>query len=125
MRPRHPVLVVVADDALRRLLGHALAELALPATVVRTWRDAVSSGLDDPPRLVLADLDDVGPAVRGLHALLRRGDGTLPPLLLLSGRPDAAGAVLRAGAVAGLSKPPKVGQLLDLVQRVLRRADAG
>jgi hypothetical protein len=63
-------LVVIADQAYRELVGRILEELDLPRVVVVTWRDAIAI-TNDSPSFIVADLDDVGPAARGLDAMRR------------------------------------------------------
>jgi hypothetical protein len=81
--PRQParILVVIADPALRQLVGWLLDDLDLAHVAVSTWRRAVVT-TDSRPELVIVDLDDVRKNTAGLLAFVRSGWGEPIPCAL-------------------------------------------
>lgn len=109
-----PVLVV-DDDEVSRLLAEALLEaLGCETRVAHDGQQAIHSCCEQPPALVLMDLDmpevDGFEATRRLRAMQRAGQ--LPPFRILatSSAPDRSWITdaMRAGTDAFLPKPLRV-----------------
>jgi FixJ family two-component response regulator len=114
-----PILVVIGDESIRRLVGWILAELDLPAQLTVSWRDALVS-TNGPPSCIIADIDDVGENAGGV-AVLRKGWGGRVPLVVLSQQPNVDERAAQLGAVAGLRKPINGEALMGVVERSVAR----
>lgn len=113
------VLVVIADAALARLVGHVLDELDLVHVDVPTWRDGVA-WLDSRPSLAIYDIDQHPSAdYAGLTSILERGWGERVPLILLSRTATSARVAGDLGSATVLCVPIKGGELLASVEELL------
>jgi DNA-binding response OmpR family regulator len=111
------VLVVIADPELRQLVGWVLGELDLAHVLAARWRAGVAA-VTERPSLLLCDLDDVHENPLSLAALAARGWDEPVPLIVLSRRPDVEEIAGAFGAVAGLHKPIKGGNLMAVVREI-------
>ncbi len=116
-----PVLVVEDDPDLRRYIQQALEEDGLPVVAVADGWQALGAVIRGRPALAVLDLmlprldgSDVADALRLAH------DAEVP-VLLITGRHDAAEYARRLGAVAYLRKPFELADLIAEVRRALGR----
>ena len=105
--PNHRLLVVSADEEARNQLSVLLRGLGYPLTVARGGREGLARLDDRHHELVIADAELPGDGARKLLERMR-GMAHAPPLVLLAGRRDLAGALagLERGATDYLSRPP-------------------
>jgi hypothetical protein len=116
-----PILVVIGDENLRRLVGWALAEWDLSAHLVISWPDALVT-TSGPPACIIADLDDIGVNADG-GAVLRKGWGGTVSLVVLGQQPDVDERATPLGAVAGQRTPLNVGDLMRTVRGLVLLRD--
>lgn len=110
--------ILVVDDAryVRELLKLHLENAGYDALVAE---DAVVAGrlvLEDPPALIITDVEM--PYMNGIEFVdVLRADQTLPhiPVVFLTSRDDAAQEARHLGAAAYLRKPVNIERLLDIV----------
>jgi FixJ family two-component response regulator len=116
-----PILVVIGDETVRRIVGWILAELDLPAQLVESWQAALVS-TNGAPACIVADLDDVADNAGGVNVLRKAWAGAVP-LLVLSRNADVCERAVQLGAVAGVRKPFNAGDLLGTLQRLVPLRD--
>jgi DNA-binding response OmpR family regulator len=113
------VVLIVEDEAdLANLLSDVLQDAGYDV-VLTTGSAAVNRAVDLRPNLIL--MDYVMPGLNGgaIIAQMREAlEDKLPPLVLVSGRPEIANLAGQAGADAYLRKPFGVDELLTLVSRL-------
>jgi DNA-binding response OmpR family regulator len=114
----NPVLVVIAEQVYREIVGQLLDACAFESVLCATWREAIAR-VAEPPSLIIADLDDVVRSARGLAVLRRAGWGETVPLIVLSYDKDVAPLAETVGAVAGFRKPISGGSLIATIERIL------
>ena len=112
------ILVVESDPETCEQWSHALASAGHSMLTTTAIRDALSlirdGGIDvvvvdtHEPRIGVADL------ARGMAAL-----PDAPPIVLVSGSPDAPTISARIGAATFLAKPCEPAELLAIVRRLL------
>lgn len=121
------VLLVEDDDALRKLLAHALA---LKGFFVRTAPDeraALEAFRKQPPAAVIADL--VLPGGQGMRTLqsMREARPKLPIIVMSGGGMFGSDELLTVargfGADAALAKPFRVAELVACLSQLLAPPD--
>jgi DNA-binding response OmpR family regulator len=113
------VLVVEDDPSLRTLIQEALQDVGLPVkTAVDGWQ-ALGWAIPERPSLVVLDLRL--PQLDGdeVAAVLRMAHADPVPIVVITGREDAAEQARRMGAFAYLRKPFDMDHLVALVRRAL------
>lgn len=118
--PECDVLVVEDDDDTREVLSEILSSAGYRARVARSGAEAISilDSLDAPPQLALVDV--VMPGMSGLewiHWARRQPELHEMKMIVVSGVAQPAGAE-PPGVTAWVIKPPRVDQLLDMVNRL-------
>jgi DNA-binding NtrC family response regulator len=128
-RPPAARRVLVIDDQpeVRELLGELLGRRGLEVTALADGDQALAAlarEADDPPELVVLDLD-LGPGRRGGLAILADLKAGFPelPVVILTGKGTVEDAVaaMRLGATDFVEKDPKLGPRLDLQMAKLAR----
>lgn len=114
--------ILVADDSsdVRELLRLILGDAGYEVVEASEGREALDLASRRRPDLVLTDV--VMPGLDGLELLgrLRRDQGPRgPPVVVISGFPDAEDEALDRGAALFLLKPVSPGDLVSLVSKVL------
>jgi hypothetical protein len=109
------ILVAIADETQRQLVGWIVAEMNLSLRFVPSWRGALLA-TTGTPSCIIDDLDDAGDNTGAVAALHRSWGGTVP-LIVLSRQPDVADKPTPLGAVAGLRKPINVSPLMSVGER--------
>jgi CheY-like chemotaxis protein len=121
-----PLLLVVDDNDVNRIVAGALAEsLGYETTTARDGVEAIDACCARPPDVVLMDLSmprmDGFEATKRLRALQR--SGVIPPFRIVAATADSAAQwqarCREAGTDGWLTKP----LVLDAMQRELRRLD--
>jgi len=111
-----PVLVVDDDDATRSVERAVLTEGGFRVIEARDGEEALQAISNDPPALVVLDIQMPGvdgPSfARRLRTTLRR-----VPLVILTGVDDPKHEADRCNAEAYLSKPFDAPELLEVVRR--------
>jgi two-component system OmpR family response regulator len=111
-----PVLVVDDDDATRAAERAVLSDDGFRVIEARDGEEAMRAIVNDPPALVILDIQMPGvdgPAfARQLRMALRR-----VPLVILTGAEDAKHEADRCNAEAYLRKPFDAPELLRVVRR--------
>lgn len=112
-------VMIVEDEAdLAGLISDVLAADGYQV-VLATGRSAVQHAEQTAPSLVL--IDYVMPGLSGADVIAQmrvRFGPSLPPLVLLSGRPEVRELARQVGADGYLYKPFDVEELLSLVSRL-------
>jgi two-component system, OmpR family, response regulator MprA len=117
------ILVVDDHPALRDALRIMLEDDGYRVSLAADGRTALALVAGDRPDLVLTDVEM--PGMDGLE--LRRAlalAGESVPVMFMSGSVDARALAAAHGAVAALTKPFSIDELLALVARLTRRAAA-
>ena len=118
-----PILVVEDDEPLARLIEALLESAGHRVQTAGDGEHALAAVERDAPALVLLDL--TLPTIDGWEVLDRlRGTEMPPPVILLSGHPDAVERARVAGAAAAVLKPFDIDDLLDTVARILAEQTA-
>lgn len=112
------MLVVEDDDVTRSMLTIALSDIG-PVFAAVDVPQAARSIAALRPRVLVLDLALPEPddGARLLDHAQRRGIA-LPPVVVVSGLPDACGRAQRLGAAACFTKPVDVGALLAKVEEL-------
>lgn len=114
-RPR-PILIVDDDNEILAAERQLLADNGFRVIEARDGAEALLAVQEDPPALVVLDVQMPGmdgPSfARELRMALRR-----VPLVILTGVPDPRREADRCNAEAFLSKPFDAQQLVDVVRR--------
>jgi len=120
MAPARRVLVVDDDEGLRETLGEVLTDDGFEVRVAWNGRDALDQ-IDgwDPDVIILDVMMPVMDAF-GFQSSLEERTPRVPPLILLSAAPGLSSAASKLGAVAVVSKPFHLHDLLDEVHRVVQ-----
>ena len=116
-----PLIHVVDDDpSMRNALVRLLGAAGFEARGYSSTGEFLLHPLPDRPGCLLLDLRLPGPSGLDLQAALR-GQGSMLPIVFLSGHANVAASVtaMKAGAVDFLTKPVTREVLLDAVQRAL------
>ena len=122
-QPRHRVLVVEDDGAVRRAVDRALSFEGYDVVTARDGAEALAIVLNDKIEAIV--LDVMMPIVDGLEACRRiRARGDTTPILILTARTDVSDRVagLDAGADDYLVKPFALEELLARLRALLRRS---
>ncbi|KAA2238246.1 response regulator transcription factor [Salinarimonas soli] len=119
-----PATVVVIDDDghVREALGGLFRSVGLRVEVFASVRDYTSSAVVDAPGCLVLDVRLPGQS--GLDFFdERRGSGSLPPVIFISGHADVQMSVraIKAGAIDFFTKPVRDQDLLDAVQIAIER----
>lgn len=121
---RHRILVAEDDDAVRKMIGHLLGDIA-DVTTAKDGMDALVAlrDMDKMPDLIITDL--MMPRLDGLGLLKQvRADETSKniPIIILTAKAMPMDVVtgINAGARHYLIKPFKREELLEKVRKVLR-----
>lgn len=116
------VLVVDDDPGIRRVLGIALRGRGYDAVSSSDGAGALAAAATTNPDIIVLDLGL--PDVDGMTVLATLRARTGVPIIILSGRTDAADKVdaLDAGADDYITKPFAIGELLARVRACARRA---
>lgn len=122
-QPRHRVLVVEDDGAVRRAVERALSFEGYDVVTARDGAEALAVVLNDQIEAIV--LDVMMPIVDGLEACRRiRARGDTTPILILTARTEVSDRVagLDAGADDYLVKPFALEELLARLRALLRRS---
>jgi len=122
-QPKHRVLVVEDDGAVRRAVERALTFEGYDTVTARDGAEALSIVLNDNIEAIV--LDVMMPIVDGLEACRRiRARGDTTPILILTARTEVSDRVagLDAGADDYLVKPFALEELLARLRALLRRS---
>ena len=115
-----PILVVEDDPGVRALVCAVLAEAGYPVLQAPNGRSALDIAARARPQAVITDVrmpEMDGPTfVRCYRAAVRH----TPPVIALSASPGGLEEAAEAGVDAALPKPFDVGELLAVVERLLR-----
>jgi CheY-like chemotaxis protein len=117
------VLVVEDHSALRGALRRMLEDEGYHVSAAANGREALAAIVLRRPDLIITDVEM--PVMSGLElcaALAAAGER--PPVVLMSGSPDAAALASAYGAAGTLIKPFAIDALLLLASRLTRRAAA-
>ncbi len=112
------VLIVEDEADLANLLSDVLEDAGY-SVVLTTGTSAVQRAEEVKPGLIL--MDYVMPGLNGAAVVARMRESlknTLPPLVLVSGRPEVRELARQVGADAYLYKPFDVDELLALVHQL-------
>ena len=118
-RPR-PILVVDDDAAIRRDVAAVLADEGYTVAEAPDGGAALARARAAPPRLILLDMRMPGMDGWEFARRYRARPGPHAPIICVTAAPDAAAVAARGaqiGAVASLSKPFDLEELLALVRR--------
>ena len=119
-----PLVLLVDDNEINRLVGRALVEaLGYEVLTANDGLDAIDQCRLNRPQIVLMDLDM--PVLKGVDATLRlrelQRNGEIPPLTILAATADATDDARRACARAGMdgfmSKPLDIAELRTQLRR--------
>lgn len=122
-QPKHRVLVVEDDGAVRRAVERALTFEGYDVVTARDGAEALAVVLNDDIEAIV--LDVMMPIVDGLEACRRiRARGDTTPILILTARTEVSDRVagLDAGADDYLMKPFALEELLARLRALLRRS---
>ncbi len=115
-----PILVVDDDEALRRLLFSALTDEGYSVLEAADGAVALARAREAAPGLILLDMRMPVMDGPGFAHRYRARPGPHAPIICVTAAPDAAVVAARGaqiGAVASLSKPFDLEELLALVHR--------
>jgi two-component system, OmpR family, alkaline phosphatase synthesis response regulator PhoP len=124
--PRHRVLIVEDEQDIAGLIKHTLERAGdTEASVVASGDAALKSVSDQPPDLIILDLNL--PVVSGVEVcriLRSRADGRHVPIIMLTARTSEDDRVtgLELGADDYVTKPFSLRELTARVKAVLRRS---
>lgn len=125
----HPAHILVAEDdpANRNLLLDVLQSLQYIVTTACNGREAIQKALDDPPDLIVMDVQM--PGIDGLEAMRQiRSHANLShcPIIALTAlvMPGDRDRCLRAGATAYMAKPLSMEGFTHLIQHLLQTTSA-
>ncbi len=124
MMPEQAHILVVDDDArLRRLLSRYLAEQGFRVTIAESAAEARAKLRSLSPDLIVLDVMMPDESGLALTDLLRRGNASPLPVLLLTARgaPEDRIAGFEAGADDYLGKPFEPLELVLRIRALLRR----
>jgi DNA-binding NtrC family response regulator len=116
------VLIVEDEPRMRELLLRAVGGWGFEASVARSGEEAVRLAADEPPHIVLLDLDL--PGISGLETFekLRERNADLQGIVLTGfGSLDAARQAIHMDVVEFLTKPAPLGDLEHALDRAIRR----
>jgi two-component system response regulator HydG len=120
-RPKPTVLVIDDDAAHAESLGEALESMDYSPTVVHSGRQGLAALSGEEFNLVLTDLrmSDVD-GMEILDAARRKGDSEV---VMVTGHGSVESAVeaMRAGAAHYITKPVNIGELREVLARILER----
>ncbi|MCU1347210.1 MAG: two component system regulatory protein [Acidobacteria bacterium] len=122
-RPR--ILVVDDDVPILTLMRNLLREFGFEAVVAGTGAQALAAAREQPPDLVLLDINM--PEMSGdevIRALRRDHGAEQMPILILSGEPMAPTEVAALGANAAVQKPFDVPELIQQIRGYLGQTAA-
>jgi two-component system, NtrC family, nitrogen regulation response regulator GlnG len=113
------VLVVEDDPSLRTLIQEALEDVGLPVKAAVDGWQALGWAIPERPSLVVLELRL--PQLDGdeVAAVLRMAHADPVPVVVITGREDAAEQASQMGAFAYLRKPFDMDYLVALVGRAL------
>jgi FixJ family two-component response regulator len=119
----HPVVFVVDDD--RRIceaLTELLASFDLQALAFRSAAEYLAQPKPDRPACLILDVQL--PDINGLDLQGRFAEGTLPPIVFITGHGDIPSTVraIKAGAVDFLTKPFEEAALMRAVRAALAQS---
>lgn len=119
-----PLVLLVDDNEINRLVGRALVEaLGYEVLTANDGLDAIGQCRLKRPQIVLMDLDM--PVLKGIDATLRlrelQRNGEIPPLAIIAATADATDsarlACARAGMDGFMSKPLDIAELRTQLRR--------
>jgi DNA-binding NtrC family response regulator len=116
------VLIVEDEPRMRELLHRAIGGWGFDAAVARSGEEAVRVAAENPPHIVLLDLDL--PGMSGLETFdkLRERNPELQGIVLTGfGSLDAARKAIHMDVVEFLTKPAPLGDLEHALDRAIRR----
>jgi putative nucleotidyltransferase with HDIG domain len=117
---RKTLLIVDDDQGVRELLADGLDAMGLPIRTASSAAEAFDLVREDPPRLVLSDIDM--PGENGLELLrkIKKHDPDLD-VIMVTGAVDADTAVqaIRRGAADYVTKPFNLDEVQIVVERTL------
>jgi DNA-binding NtrC family response regulator len=116
------VLIVEDEPRMRELLSRAVTGWGFDTTTARSGEEAMRLAADEPPHIVLLDLDL--PGISGLETFekLREKQPDLQGIVLTGfGSLDAARQAIHLDVVEFLTKPAPLGDLEHALDRAIRR----
>jgi DNA-binding NtrC family response regulator len=116
------VLIVEDEPRMRELLTRAVTGWGFDTTAARSGEEALRLAADDPPHIVLLDLDL--PGMNGLETFekLREKLPDLQAIVLTGfGSLDSARKAIHLDVVEFLTKPAPLGDLEHALDRAIRR----
>ncbi len=121
--PKRKILVVDDEESMRYFLNRALKRKGFTVTTVQSGEDALTAVADDPPDLILLDLQL--PGMDGIEVLRElRTREILPPVLLMTGFGTVERALdaMREGAADFITKPFQTEAIIARIEQALRKA---
>lgn len=116
------VLIVEDEPRMRELLLRALSGWGFDAAAARSGEEAVRLSADEPPHIVVLDLDLPGMGGLDTFARLRERQPELQGIVLTGfGSLDAARQAIHLDVVEFLTKPVPLGDLEQALDRAIRR----
>jgi FixJ family two-component response regulator len=117
------VYVVDDDDSICRALARLIGSVGLRVETFRSAKDFLAYEVSDRPACLVLDMLLPGPSGLDLQRSLRQSGRDIP-IVFITGHGDVPTSVraMKGGAVDFLQKPFRDGELLDCVQRALRRS---
>ena len=110
-----PVILVIDDDLpILTLMRNVLGAFGFEARVASSGAQALATVREEKPDLVLLDKNLPGMSGTEIVRALRK-EGSLVPILILSGAPVDPDEIERLGAAGAILKPFDV---VDLVERI-------
>jgi FixJ family two-component response regulator len=123
-----PVLVIVTDRELRKVVGWIVGELELKASLKTNWPETMIT-TRSRPSLAIVDLDAPGyhPVVGSelAFAMFRHDFGADVPIVVLSRSPDVESYAGQLGALVGIRKPINADLLMNAIETALARQSPG
>jgi DNA-binding NtrC family response regulator len=116
------VLIVEDEPRMRELLTRAVTGWGFETTAARSGEEALRLAADNPPHIVLLDLDL--PGITGLETFkrLRERQADLQGIVLTGrGNLDSARQAIHLDVVEFLTKPAPLGDLEHALDRAIRR----
>lgn len=116
------VLIVEDEPRMRELLLRAVGGWGFDATAARSGEEALRQAAEEPPHIVLLDLDL--PGINGLETFekLREKNAELQGIVLTGfGSLDSARKAIHMDMVEFLTKPAPLGDLEHALDRAIRR----